>query len=185
MKKVDIIRLRYILYCFFKRNGYEHADFLKKHDVFFSMGDDCFFQPWSVAADSKYVRLGNNVVVASGVEFICHDVIDAMLNKSGSDSSYKRYWGTIDIGDNVFIGARAIILPNVNIGNNVIVAAGAIVNSDVPDGVVVGGVPAKIIGKTEDIKERREKYSDTELAKLARPERIKYLWKTRDKEKTR
>ncbi|WP_281225537.1 sugar O-acetyltransferase [Flavobacterium aquiphilum] len=46
---------------------------------------------------------------------------------------------------NVWIGAGAIILPGVTIGENSIVAAGAVVSKDVPDNVVVGGIPAKII----------------------------------------
>ena len=50
------------------------------------------------------------------------------------------------IGDNVFIGADAIVLPNVKIGSDVIVGAGAVVTKDVPDNVVVAGNPAKIIG---------------------------------------
>lgn len=48
------------------------------------------------------------------------------------------------IKTNVWIGAGAIILPGVTIGKNTIVAAGAIVSKDVPDNVVVGGIPAKI-----------------------------------------
>ncbi len=51
----------------------------------------------------------------------------------------------IHIKRNVWIGANATILPGVTIGENSIVAAGAVVNKDVPDNVVVGGVPAKII----------------------------------------
>ncbi len=50
----------------------------------------------------------------------------------------------VKIGDNVWVGARAVILPGVTIGNNVVVAAGSVVNRDVPDNVVVAGVPAVI-----------------------------------------
>jgi len=51
----------------------------------------------------------------------------------------------IHIKRNAWIGANATILPGVTIGENSIVAAGAVVSKDVPDNVVVGGVPAKII----------------------------------------
>ena len=66
------------------------------------------------------------------------------------------YRAPIDIKDNVFIGTGSNILPGVTIGSNVIVVAGTVVSSDVPDGKVVGGVPAKIIGEFEDIKKRRQ-----------------------------
>ena len=54
--------------------------------------------------------------------------------------------GTIEIGDNVFIGANATIMYGIKIGSNVIVAANAVVTKDVPDGTVVAGIPAKSIG---------------------------------------
>lgn len=65
------------------------------------------------------------------------------------------YHDVIDIKDNVFIGTGSIILPGVTIGSNVIVAAGAVVSSDVPDGKVVGGVPAKEIGKFDELAKKR------------------------------
>ncbi|WP_296150635.1 sugar O-acetyltransferase [uncultured Flavobacterium sp.] len=51
----------------------------------------------------------------------------------------------IHIKRNAWIGANAILLPGVTIGENAIIAAGAVVSKDVPDNVIVGGIPAKII----------------------------------------
>jgi len=51
------------------------------------------------------------------------------------------------VGDYVWIGARATILPGVTIGRGAVVAAGALVSRDVPPYAVVGGVPAKVIGE--------------------------------------
>jgi len=57
----------------------------------------------------------------------------------------------IRIGDDVFVGARAIILKGVTIGDGAVVAAGAIVTSDVPANATVAGNPAKIVrGASED-----------------------------------
>ena len=53
----------------------------------------------------------------------------------------------VTIGDDVWIGANAVILPGVNIGNHCVVAAGAVVTKDVPDNTLVAGVPAKPIKK--------------------------------------
>ena len=53
--------------------------------------------------------------------------------------------GHIHIKKNAWIGANATVLPGVTIGENAIVAAGAVVSKDVPDNVVVGGIPAKVI----------------------------------------
>lgn len=53
----------------------------------------------------------------------------------------------IHIKKNAWIGAGATILQGVTIGENSVVAAGAVVSKDVPDNVIVGGVPAKIIKK--------------------------------------
>jgi acetyltransferase-like isoleucine patch superfamily enzyme len=49
------------------------------------------------------------------------------------------------VGDDVWIGARAIILPGCRIGNHAVVAAGAVVTRSVPEWAVVGGVPAEVI----------------------------------------
>ncbi len=52
--------------------------------------------------------------------------------------------GKIHIKKNAWIGANATLLPGVTIGENAVVAAGAIVSKDVPDNVLVAGIPAKI-----------------------------------------
>ena len=57
--------------------------------------------------------------------------------------------GITEIGDNVFIGMRAIILMGARIGNNVIVGAGSVVSGNFPDNVVIAGNPAKIICSLE------------------------------------
>ena len=53
----------------------------------------------------------------------------------------------MEIGDYVFIGPRAIILPGVKIGRGAVVAAGAVVTKDVPEKTIVAGVPAETIGE--------------------------------------
>lgn len=67
------------------------------------------------------------------------------LQLTFASQSYFEEFASIEIGNDVWIGARAIILDGVKIGDGVIVGAGAVVTKDIPPYAVVGGVPAKII----------------------------------------
>lgn len=87
--------------------------------------------------------IGNDVLIASGVQLITvnHNFsdINRPINVQGEEIT------RIIIGDDVWIGTNAIILPGVKVGAHSIVAAGAVVTKDVPDWAIVGGNPAKII----------------------------------------
>jgi acetyltransferase-like isoleucine patch superfamily enzyme len=63
-------------------------------------------------------------------------------------------FGAIRVGNNVFLGFGALILPGVTIGNNVVVGAGSVVTKDVPDNVIVAGVPARVICPIEEYRKR-------------------------------
>ena len=68
----------------------------------------------------------------------------------------------ITVKDNVWIGGNVVILPGVTIGKNSIVAAGAVVTKDVPDNVIVGGNPARVIREIgEADKAKWERMKDT------------------------
>lgn len=58
--------------------------------------------------------------------------------------------GSINIEDDVFIGARALIMPGITIGRGSIIAAGSVVTKSVPNGCIVAGNPAKVIGNVEE-----------------------------------
>lgn len=136
----------YTQYC--QPSNEEFALFMKAHGGLHALGEDCRINQDVVITDPAYVSIGDNVTL-SNCHLIGHDGVVGVLNTAYNmklDSV-----GKIVIKNHVFIGYGAIILPNVTIGNNVVVAAGAVVNKDVPDGVIVGGVPAKIIGKTDEL----------------------------------
>lgn len=87
---------------------------------------------------SKQITIGKNVAIARDViirDTDAHEIIGKNHQKQKE----------VKIGDNVWIGARAMIMKGVTIGNNAIIAAGAIVTKDVPANTIVAGVPAKVI----------------------------------------
>ena len=89
------------------------------------------------------IKIGDSVTLAPSVHILCHDASTKMF------LNYTKI-GRVNIGDNVFIGANSIVLPNVTIGSNVIVGANSTITKDIPDNVVVAGSPAKIISSTEE-----------------------------------
>ncbi len=84
------------------------------------------------------VMMGPEVVILNGGHNT--DRIDMPMRLQGTPEASE----TI-IGNDVWIGTRAIILPGVKIGNGVIIGAGAVVTKDIPDFAVAGGVPAKVL----------------------------------------
>lgn len=145
----------YVKFC--RPAGADYALFQQKWGRYYSIGDNCSIYPWTNVANPEYTRLGNNVRL-SACTVLGHDGSVAVLNRAYGKRLDKV--GKVDIKDNVFVGHGAIILPNVTIGPNAIVAAGAVVNSDVPEGTIVGGVPAKVIGLVDDLVERLEKQTE-------------------------
>lgn len=129
--------------------------YIKKHKIFSEIGDNFFFQPRKLPSDPKFIRFHNNVSVAADVTFYNHDVIYLMHRNIDPSMNYE-HMGCIEIMDNCFIGGHSIILPDIKIGPNAIVAAGSVVTKDVPEGTIVGGNPAKVIGRFSDLYDKRK-----------------------------
>lgn len=105
-------------------------------DVFINSG--CHFQDQGGITIGDGSLIGHNVVLAT----INHD-LDPRNNR-------KNYYAPINIGNHVWIGSNATILPGVNIGDWAVVAAGAVVAKDVSAYAVVGGIPAKVLKTIEN-----------------------------------
>lgn len=138
-------------------DGVEKAKFTKRIGYFASQGENCYFSISHFNTEPYLISFGNNVAVATGVKFLTHDVTSFLFRNMQPEVDWRVRTGTITIGDNVFIGANAVILYDVKIGNSVIVGAGPVVNKDVPDNVIVEGVPAKVIGCFDDYREKMRK----------------------------
>lgn len=96
------------------------------------------------------IEIGNNVTFSIRVTLLAHD---ASTKKS---IGYTKI-GKVIIGDNVFVGANATILPNVVIGDNVVIGANSVVTKDIPTNCVAAGNPAQVIGSIEEFTQRNNK----------------------------
>ncbi|MDW2642788.1 maltose O-acetyltransferase [Citrobacter sp. HN-141] len=94
-----------------------------------------------VMLDVCPIHIGDNCMLAPGVHiYTATHPLDANERNSGVELGKP-----VTIGNNVWIGGRAVINPGVTLGDNVVVASGAVVTKSVPANTVVGGNPARII----------------------------------------
>lgn len=132
-----------------KLNNRSRLWYLRRTGV--HIGNDCRLYSAEFGSEPYLVSLGNHVTVSRDALFITHDGGVWILRNLDATIDYIR---PIIVEDNVFIGARAIILPGVIIGRDSIVAAGAIVTKSVPSGSIVGGTPARILSTREEYKRK-------------------------------
>jgi acetyltransferase-like isoleucine patch superfamily enzyme len=111
------------------------------------VGEDCRILSKIVTSEPWLVSVGDRVPVSSGVRLVTHDGSGWLYR----DERGRRYrYAPVSIGSDVFIGAGAIILPGVSIGDHCVVGAGSVVTKSVPDGSVVAGNPARVLGSFDD-----------------------------------
>lgn len=105
-----------------------------------SIGEGTLVGDHAVLDGRASLTLGNHVDIASQVMIYNseHDI---------ASEDFRPIEAPVTIGDYVFIGPRAIILPGVTVGKGAVIAAAAVVTKDVPERAIVAGVPAKVIGE--------------------------------------
>lgn len=117
------------------------------------IGGACHFFADEFASEPFLVTVGNHCTIAYGAYCLNHD--NAI---SHYDDRFSDFFGEVVIGDNCFIGYRALIMPGVTIGNDCVVGAGSVVTKSVPDGKVVAGNPARIICDTKNYAAKGEEF---------------------------
>jgi acetyltransferase-like isoleucine patch superfamily enzyme len=134
------------------------------------IGKDCSIGTRNFGTEPYLIEIGDKTQITNGVSFYTHG--GAWVFRQ----TYPNFdfFGKIKIGNNVYIGNHAIILPGVTIEDNVIVGAMAVVTKSVPTGVIVGGNPAKIIGKVEDYEKKILSYN-VDSKRLSPDEKRKFL----------
>lgn len=96
----------------------------------------------------KGIHIDKNCLIASGVTILSHDHCKRVNNQP--------FLADTKIGKNCFVAVGAIILPGITIGDEVIVGAGAVVTKNVPSNVIVAGNPARIIRDHIKMNDRAE-----------------------------
>ena len=108
------------------------------------VGKNVFINACCKFQDQGGIEIGNGVLIG-------HNVTLATLNHDERPEFRQNiYPKPIKIGDNVWIGSNATILQGVIIGDGAIIGANAVVTKDVPENMVVAGIPAKIIKKIKE-----------------------------------
>ena len=105
----------------------------------------------SFGTEPYLIEIGEDCLLSSNISFFTHDGGVKVLNSLNYfDGEYMDKVGKIIIGNNCFIGHGVKIMPGITIGDNVIVGACAIVTKDVPSNSVVAGMPARVICTIDD-----------------------------------
>jgi maltose O-acetyltransferase len=112
------------------------------------IGDFVFLNHQCTILDCNEVRIGDHVMVGPAVQiYTAAHALEAQSRIEGWEVAKP-----IVIGDNVWLGGGAIVLPGVSIGRNAVVGAGAVVSRSVAANTVVAGNPARVIRELEQVK---------------------------------
>jgi len=143
------------------------------YTTFIHFGSDCIFLRGFRIRDPRNIQMGKLVNVnqncmfdSRGGTITIGDYVDIApevniwtLQHDPQDSRFATSGGPVMVEDFVWIGNRAIVLPNVKLGRGCVVAAGAVVTKDVQPWTIVGGVPARPIGKRNPDQQPRKPYN--------------------------
>jgi len=139
---IEMVRLtrlkKRLLFC--GRNVVLNQQFYVDRPQFVHLSDNVSFGRSVAIMGAANITIGKGTMIATGVKILttAHDPRAMVMRKTGIHKP-------VTIGDEVWIGAGAIILPGVTIGDNALIGAGAVVTNDVGDNEVVAGNPARLV----------------------------------------
>ena len=114
-----------------------HCDF----GINIDMGDDCIVNAGCVFIEAAPIKIGRHCLFGPGVKI---SSVTHPIDPAARDEGHE-YGKPITIGDNVWVGAGAVINPGVTIGANTVIGAGSVVTKDIPANSVAMGVPCRVI----------------------------------------
>lgn len=121
-----------------------------------NLGSNCLiYRSMEWPSEPYLVTIGNNVQLTRGVAIHTHGGGNVIRRKVPDFDAF----GKVVIKDWAYIGSHAQIMPGVTIGEGAMVAAGSIVTKSVPDGMVVGGNPARLLYSVDEYLERNIQYN--------------------------
>ena len=181
IKKIRFLLIRYIF-----NSNKQKVRHLRKQGAIIGDKTRLLCNISAFGSEPYLIKIGKDCLLTANIHLITHDGGIKVLNSLNYfDGKRMDKMGTIQIGDNVFIGDGSYIMPNVKIGNNVIVGSHSIVTKDVPNNTVVAGIPAKSICTIEEyynkckdnliyVSDLPEKQRKEKILKSIFSEKIKY-----------
>jgi acetyltransferase-like isoleucine patch superfamily enzyme len=113
-----------------------------------AIGERTYINRNVMIACREEILIGTGVVIANNVSIYDHDHRYADPTLPYGVQGYRT--GRVSIGNNVWLGAGAVVLRGVSIGDGAVIGAGAVVVKDVPAAEIWGGVPARLIRRVRE-----------------------------------
>ncbi len=169
--------IRFIRMKLANRNWESRNKFLRKCGAKIGKGTRLNCTVNAFGTEPYLIEVGDNCLFATNIHLITHDGGVLVLNNLNYFNGKKMdKIAPIKIGNNVYIGYGAFVMPGVTIGDNVIIGANAIVTKDIPSNSVAVGIPAKVISDIDTYYNKGiEKCVFYETAGLSQKEKRKYF----------
>jgi acetyltransferase-like isoleucine patch superfamily enzyme len=123
-----------------KTGSKRRVRYWRRHGM--KIGNNCYINNVNFSTEPYLIEIGDHVAIAAGTDFVTHDGAIWCFREELKDADV---FGTIKIGNNVFIGNNCTILPNTTIGDNCIIGAGSTIRGQFPENSVIVGNPAKVV----------------------------------------